>query len=67
MGQLALRQTTVSCFFLLKKDNTELQFILNEWLVEDNQEIRTRIVSAYAKHSEKTINGKLIKIVFIDK
>lgn len=57
---------------LREKDNTELQFILNEWLVEDNQEIRTRIVSAYAKHSEKTINGEQIKpnlrtVVFINR
>jgi hypothetical protein len=46
---------------LREKDNTELQFILNEWLIGINQEIRKRIVSAYARYSEKTIKGKQVK------
>ncbi|WP_298485903.1 hypothetical protein [uncultured Maribacter sp.] len=46
---------------LREKDNTELQFILKEWLIEENQDIRNRIVAAYAKHSDKDIDGKQLK------
>lgn len=49
---------------LREKDNTELQFILNEWLIEENQEIRNKIVAAYAKHSEKTLIGKQLRPSF---
>ncbi|WP_179350047.1 hypothetical protein [Winogradskyella pacifica] len=46
---------------LREKDNTELRFILNEWLLKDNLKLRTDIVNAYAKHSEKTINNQRLK------
>ncbi|KXO01259.1 hypothetical protein LS48_01995 [Aequorivita aquimaris] len=44
---------------LREKDNTELHFILSEWLIEDNSDLRNKIIGAYAKHSEKfVINNK---------
>ena len=59
---LFVLSTINKCEYKLReKDNTELQFILNEWLIRVNQEIRKRIVSAYAKYSEKTIKGKQVK------
>lgn len=45
---------------LRERDNDELLFIFREWLLEDNQHIRKKIVFAYSKHSEKKYkSGKL--------
>ena len=41
---------------LRKEEATELKFILNEWLIEENEEIKNKILSAYTKHSEKRGN-----------
>ena len=41
---------------LREKDNTELHFILSEWLTEDNPDLRNKIIGAYAKHSENLID-----------
>lgn len=45
---------------LRKKDDTELNFILNEWLLHENQELRSSIINAYAKYSEKRIIDRKI-------
>lgn len=46
---------------LREKDNSELSFILNEWLIEENRELRKSIIDAYAKHSEKTYESKQLR------
>lgn len=46
---------------LREKDYSELSFILNEWLIDENQDLRKSIIDAYAKHSEKTFESKQLR------
>ena len=57
---------------LREKDNTELHFILSEWLIEDNPDLRNKIIGAYAKHAEKSIvnnqpQAKLKTVVLVNR
>lgn len=57
---------------LREKDNTELHFILSEWLIEDNPELRNKIIGAYAKHAEKSFvknkpQAKLKTVVLVNR
>lgn len=47
---------------LRERDNGELQFILQEWLIKDKPEIINKIVSAYAKHANKNYKGGKLNV-----
>lgn len=47
---------------LREKDNSEIIFIISEWLLDVSHELQNKIIEAYAKHSEKEFNKKQITL-----